>query len=313
MNNKVSDLLFIDRPLVVNPLLAVEIGLNEAVVLQQIKYWVERTQHRAFGRGWVYKTVNDWGKEFPFWSNGTIRRTIKSLSDSGLIETRKLHGHFYNESSNQTLWYSLSPVKTPCDQNELMGKKEEIPCDQNEQMDVINLSKCTCDQIDQLSTETTTEITPETTSPKSPKGEKVDLNSKLIISYLNESKEKLASELGQSKPRGARSIKSNLRKISSRLKDGYTIDDCKLVIDYLHQRWGHEQSMNEYFVLGSVFVASKFEDKLIKAQAWADAGRPEYRHGAFTSNSYQNSSVDSKRNQDALEGLLRSARTLEDV
>lgn len=34
-------LLFDERPIVANPVLAREIGLNEAIVLQQINFWLE--------------------------------------------------------------------------------------------------------------------------------------------------------------------------------------------------------------------------------------------------------------------------------
>ncbi|CAH6841281.1 conserved hypothetical protein [Vibrio chagasii] len=304
----VLDLLYGTRPLVINPDLAAKIGLNEALVLQQVKYWQERAQYEFEGKFWFYKKIEEWQGEFKFWSASTIKRTLSALDKAGLIETRRdLHGKLFGQHSNRTTWYSLKRQEVKLTPSQEKGDTQEV-----------KLSSSTRGQIEPLYQEVNltpssdqrllTEITTETTSPISPKGDE-----EIVITYLNESKEKLASELGQPKPRGARAIKTNIRKISARIKDGFTVTDCKLVIDYLHERWGHDKSLVEYFVLGSVFVPSKFEDKVIKAQAWADSGRPTYRHGAWSSNSSVDSSVETERGQRALQGLLDSARTLEDM
>ncbi|HAH9618369.1 ybl78 [Escherichia coli] len=39
-------LLFAERPLVINTQLAMKIGLNEAIVLQQLHYWLRDTGYR---------------------------------------------------------------------------------------------------------------------------------------------------------------------------------------------------------------------------------------------------------------------------
>lgn len=77
-----SDFLFQCQPLVVNPLLAKEIGLNEAIVLQQMHYWQQKMGKE------IYNTYQDWQKQFPWWSTATIRRTVSSLEARGLIVTR---------------------------------------------------------------------------------------------------------------------------------------------------------------------------------------------------------------------------------
>ena len=55
-------LLFNFRPLVINPQLAERIGLNEAIVLQQLKYWLNETESGVEhdGRRWVYNTMEQW-------------------------------------------------------------------------------------------------------------------------------------------------------------------------------------------------------------------------------------------------------------
>lgn len=75
------------RPLVLSAELATEIGLNEAIFLQQLNFWLKRTKN---GKKYVYKTYEEWKKELPFWSISTIKRTVAKLKKMGLIKTQKI-------------------------------------------------------------------------------------------------------------------------------------------------------------------------------------------------------------------------------
>ena len=74
-----SKLLIHDKPIMILPSLSQKIGLNEAIILQQIHYWLVSSQHEKEGRKWVYNTYKEWQLQMPFWSESTIKRTIKSL------------------------------------------------------------------------------------------------------------------------------------------------------------------------------------------------------------------------------------------
>ena len=80
------------KPLVVSPVLASRIGLNEAIVLQQICYWLEDTASGVEhdGRRWVYNTIEEWTEQFPFWSPDTVKRALTSLKKNGLIYVEQL-------------------------------------------------------------------------------------------------------------------------------------------------------------------------------------------------------------------------------
>lgn len=84
-----SKLLIQESPLTFQPSLAVAIGLNEAIVLQQIHYWISNARNKGYeqdGYKWVYNTYVDWKTEnFPFWSENTIQRIFTSLEDKGLV------------------------------------------------------------------------------------------------------------------------------------------------------------------------------------------------------------------------------------
>lgn len=76
-----SKLLISEPPLQVIPSLAVEIGLNEAIALQQVFWMGERSDD-----GWVRNTVAAWREIFPFWSKRTTERVLAKLRELELIE-----------------------------------------------------------------------------------------------------------------------------------------------------------------------------------------------------------------------------------
>jgi hypothetical protein len=74
-----NKLLMKEDPVMIIPSLAVKIGLNEAVVLQQTHSWLTISRDVIMGKRWVYKTYLDWQKQLPFWSMSTIIRSIHRL------------------------------------------------------------------------------------------------------------------------------------------------------------------------------------------------------------------------------------------
>lgn len=100
-------LLFNFRPLVINPQLAERIGLNEAIVLQQLKYWLNETASGVDhdGRRWVYNSVEQWQRQFPFWSPETVKRTLSSLQKRGLVMVEKLAKAKHDQTNHYTINY----------------------------------------------------------------------------------------------------------------------------------------------------------------------------------------------------------------
>lgn len=94
-----NNLLLDEYPLVVLPQLAAKIGLNEAIVLQQIHYWLQRSPTEGLGFQWVGKTVDQWREQFPFFSERTIRRSLDSLREQGLIVSIKLNASSHDHSN----------------------------------------------------------------------------------------------------------------------------------------------------------------------------------------------------------------------
>lgn len=119
-----STLLLDSRPLVVLPELACAIGLNEAIVVQQVHYWLEinRKNRHNFkdGRYWVYNSFQEWQKQFPWWPVVTIKRIIGSLEKKGIL----MAGNYNTAKFDRTKWYSIDYDKLhsilPSYQNDTM-------------------------------------------------------------------------------------------------------------------------------------------------------------------------------------------------
>lgn len=145
-------LLFKFRPLVVNPQLAERIGLNEAIVLQQLKYWLSETgagvEHA--GRRWIYNSVEQWQQQFPFWSVDTVKRALKSLQNQGIVLVEQLAKSRHDHTNHYAINYESSAL---IDQGNLH---------QSDQGNLPQSSGASCTDLTKTTTETTQEITKPT-------------------------------------------------------------------------------------------------------------------------------------------------------
>ncbi|MFU2327753.1 helix-turn-helix domain-containing protein [Pseudomonas sp. NFX98] len=144
-------LLFNFRPLVINPQLAERIGLNEAIVLQQLKYWLNETESGVEheGQRWVYNTIEQWQKQFPFWSADTVKRTLTSLQKQGLVVVEKLAKAKHDQTNHYTINYQADAL---IEQGNLHRSEEG------------NLPQSVGAECPDLLTEITTKTTTETSS-----------------------------------------------------------------------------------------------------------------------------------------------------
>jgi hypothetical protein len=105
-----SRLLIDEQPLQLMPSLAVAVGLNQAIFLQQLHYWLRKSDHFHDGRTWVYNTHDEWLEQFPFWSLRTLRRVVKALEDRGLVLSTREYNRF---PLDQTRWYTIVYEELP--------------------------------------------------------------------------------------------------------------------------------------------------------------------------------------------------------
>lgn len=107
MEKMYSRYLLDEHPISFHPSLAVALGINEAILLQKINFWLNCKPKNSDGRSWIYNTYKSWQEQLPFFSESTIRRTLKHLIDKGFIIT----GNFNLNKFDQTLWYSINYEK----------------------------------------------------------------------------------------------------------------------------------------------------------------------------------------------------------
>ncbi len=125
-----STKLIEESPLLVLPTLAVAIGFNEAVFLQQLKFILQYKAVEKDDYRWHFKTYKEWEEVFPFWSNAKIRRIIGNLENMGvLISTDK-----YNRmKADNTKWYRI-------DENQLSKMMDDHLLKMSNQ-DLLKMSK----------------------------------------------------------------------------------------------------------------------------------------------------------------------------
>jgi len=139
-----SRLLINEYPLLVLPSLGAKIGLNEALVLQQLHYWIEKSDLIFDNKKWVYNTIEEWEEQFPFWSNRTIKRVFENLEKLGLIFKEKLAKNKFDKTNYYSINYDiLSEIE-----NEKSLKKELKTPVNDDTTDGANLTQSIDSQFD---------------------------------------------------------------------------------------------------------------------------------------------------------------------
>ena len=84
-----------------NAYLAEIIGLNEAIIFNQLDYWFGKVKGKNIrGERWIYITYEQWKEQFPIWSTRTIRRAISNLRKIGLITVEMENQLLRSRNSN---------------------------------------------------------------------------------------------------------------------------------------------------------------------------------------------------------------------
>lgn len=121
-----------EYPILVDRKLARILGVNEAMVMQHIHYWLVKNEEKKVnykeGRYWTFKSIKQWhDDEFDFWSESTLRRIFISLEEKGLL----LVNNFNKNGFDKTKWYSI-------DYEKLYSLNEEQNDDHKEKNILIN-------------------------------------------------------------------------------------------------------------------------------------------------------------------------------
>jgi hypothetical protein len=121
-------LLIDESPLQVQPTLATWVGLNEALILQQLNYWFNKKgkllgQTDENGIRWIRMTLPEWCNNFSFFDEGQIRRALTNLLEDGLLLRRQFTGRSFWYRINHDLLDALTgPVER---KSSLLQKRQD--------------------------------------------------------------------------------------------------------------------------------------------------------------------------------------------
>ena len=138
-----SNIFYNIEPKVINTELACLLGLNEAIVLQQLHYWIEKNKATATNyhdsRYWTYGTVQEYrDRDFRFWSFDTVKRTLTKLIKLGFV----LQGNYNKMKLDQTKWYSIDYTALDKWIADHAHTPDNTPLGQNAPMEQGNLPHC---------------------------------------------------------------------------------------------------------------------------------------------------------------------------
>ncbi|HBO0723479.1 TPA: conserved phage C-terminal domain-containing protein [Enterobacter hormaechei subsp. steigerwaltii] len=278
-------LLMPSRPIVINPDLAYSIGLNEAIALQQVNYWLKETTSglERDGVRWIYNTNEQWLEQFPFWSESTLKRTFTRLKNLGVLKVEQLN----KSQRDMTNYYTINYESEFLDEVKVTKSKSSkctLPSGQNEPMEEVKVersigskrtalirSNCT-----DVLTENTTENTTDIKNPICPVAPQPDGDvlitdqAKQVLTHLNQ----VTSSRYQVST-------TSLQNIRARIGEGFTVEELSLVVDYCNAKWSDDLTMAAYLRPQTLFQPTKFPAYLKSATNWANAGRPARVNGKW--------------------------------
>ncbi len=231
------NLLIQESPLQVLPSLALQVGLNEAMVLQQLHFRSLISNNFRDWHKWVYKTYEEWkNDEFPFWSVDTIKRAIRRLEVKGYIIATASYNRM---KMDKTKWYRIDYQKLQLftEQHATMPTAKSA----DEEVQIAPATKG----------EMPLAITKENKSIKKDLVEH-ELDVMSVIDYLNDKTNKQFKA----------SSKATAQLVRARLREGYSVIDCQKVIDAKAKEWLGDPRWQKYLRPSTLFNATNFENYL---------------------------------------------------
>lgn len=280
-------LLMPSRPIVINPDLAYSIGLNEAIALQQVNYWLKETTSglERDGVRWIYNTTEQWLEQFPFWSESTLKRTFTRLKSLGVLKIEQLNKSQRDMTNYYTINYEselLDEVKV----TKSKGSKCAVPSGQNDTMEEVNVKRSNRSKRTALigskrpddPTENTTESTTENKTPSCPVAPQPDEPDPafIVLDHFNQMTNSNYGKGGKTK--------TTLGYIRGRLSEDYSLEDLMLVVDYLTEKWAKDPKMSDYLRPKTLFAPENCVEYFDKAKKWGAAGRPAWANGKWVNN-----------------------------
>lgn len=246
---------------------ATKYGTNVSILLGNINYWIQKNKangkHFHDGRYWTYNTVAAFHDLMPFMSVNVINTALKRAEEEGLLVT----GNYNKLPFDRTKWYALTEkgeglfqapqsytTDFPSEGISISKKSEmgmakiqnDISENQASNTKVIQINNSEEDQIHIVRKEASAQHP----APSRPWNSEESNKVAEVVQALNE-------ETGSHyRP----TSKATMRHILARLREGFTVDECKEVIRKKSEEWGGTE-MAKYLRPETLF-GSKFEGYL---------------------------------------------------
>lgn len=231
--------LFVDKSktLIINTDLALVLGdLNEAIVLNQLNYWlgINRKAGKNFidDRYWVYNSYSDWkAKDFPYWSEKTIQRTFTRLENKGVVVSAN-----YNKLGiDKTKWYTIDTEKLQELVDEFNSDEDKMTNRQDNMTDRQDKMTCREGQSDRPLPEITTE--------------NIDRDYTTEIKYaLSESKDSSRGDIYAFSAEKGGSKSDVIKNLAVEFADcepsDWRIEELKHIIDYFLEQYNKTLNMS---------------------------------------------------------------------
>ena len=236
--------------------IAIKYGVNSAVLLNHIFYWVKKNEANNVnyhdGYYWTFNSKKAFSTLFPYMSEKQIGYALKTLIDDGIIIT----GNYNEQPTDRTLWYAITDkgFELICGISHL--PKMDGCIGQNCQMEKTIVSNGKDNSVKSLydiniyntnikHTDINTNIKQDNIE-KNNKKEKYPFSE--IIDYLN-------SKAHTNYRATTEKTKSLIR---ARINEGFTTDDFKSVIDKKCRTWlnnDYEKYLRPETLFGTKFEA----------------------------------------------------------
>lgn len=214
--------------------LAKEYGIAEAILLNNFSFWIAK--NRANGQNfydgyyWTYNSTKAFAELFPYLSQRQIQNALKHLREEGILQT----GNYNKLAYDRTLWYAFTKKGECIMQKCKMDDANMSKANDNDAQAIPNINS---DK--NTNKKTDNNILPDSDDEIQEKLKRVLENQGTVsappfkaevaevVAYLNE----------KAGTRYRPSSKSNSQHIHARLAEGFTVDDCKAVIDKKCAEW----------------------------------------------------------------------------
>lgn len=248
---------------------AAKYGTNVSILLGNINYWIQKNKengkHFHDGRYWTYNTVAAFHALMPFMSESSIVTALGKAEAEGLLVT----GNYNKLPFDRTKWYALTEkgeaifgshdskcrATDSTSEGDSISKKSKMDGSKIENdISEIDGSNTKVKQMNN-SEENQKHIVRKDASAQRPEPSRPwnDEEAEKVAEVVQELNEKTGSHYRPTS-------KATMRHVLARLREGFTIDDCKEVIRKKSDEWGGTD-MAKYLRPETLF-GSKFEGYL---------------------------------------------------